>query len=33
MLGRLHEIMNMKVNARGYYTISFGFDIEPGSQA
>lgn len=31
-LGRLHKIINVKVKARGYYTVSLVFDIEPGSQ-
>lgn len=26
-VGRLHEIMNVKVKARGYYTVSFVFDM------
>lgn len=24
--------MNVKVKARGYYTVSFVFDMDPGSQ-
>lgn len=32
-VGRLHEIMNVKVKAGGYYTVTLVFDMEPGSQA
>lgn len=31
-VGRLHEIVNVKIKARGCYTVSFVFDVEPGSQ-